>query len=70
MAQPTRFEVALKTALLEVPEQEVKDFFEQKFLTPLNVALDGDDKVPAETIRHKRQQTNHIKNCLLTLRGK
>ncbi len=63
----TKIEEALKMAMLECSEDELRQFFDTKFLTPLNTLLDGTE-VPAETIRHKRQQTNHIKNFFLTIR--
>lgn len=54
-----------------VPESEIQDFFEKQFLSPLNIEMDNtSSNVPAECIRQKRQQTNHIRNILLTLRRK
>lgn len=66
----SRIEVALKDALSSCRVEELNEFFENTFLQPLSIELDGKDEIPAETIRHKRQQTQKIKNYLLTLRGK
>lgn len=70
MEKLTKFEQLIKEVLLQASDAEITQFFEQKFLVPLNSELDGNEKVPAETIRHQRQQTNKIRNILLTYRTK
>lgn len=65
----SRFEEMLREAFQQ-PQRDIEEFFEIHFLKPLNTVLDGDEKVPAETIRHQRQQTNKIRNILLTLAKK
>lgn len=65
-----KVEAAFKEFFGQVSDAEFTTFFEEKFLVPLNSTLDGDEKVPAETIRHQRQQTNKIRNILLTNRKK
>lgn len=62
-----QFSELLKEAVQQCSPQDVEQFFEEHFLRPLNTALETDEKTPAETIRAKRQQTQKIKNFLLTL---
>lgn len=64
----TTFEALVKEAF-SCPQREIDDFFELHFLKQLTNQLDGTD-IPAEEIRHKRQQTNHIKNFLVNLSKK
>lgn len=63
------FSDLLKEAFQQ-PEEDIDAFFEEQFMKPLNSQLDGNPTVPAETIRQKRQQTNTIKNNLLTFAKK
>lgn len=62
----TKVELALKEVLVHCTPQEIEEYFKTKFLEPLNAELDGNEQVPAETIRIKRKQTHHIKNIWLT----
>jgi hypothetical protein len=66
---PTKFAALLREAFNE-PEKDITTFFEYHFLQPLNTQLDSDEKTPAETIRHKRQQTAKIKTLLIQLAKK
>lgn len=67
----TNFEKTLRDALSGHTEEEIKEYFETQFLKPLNTEMDNDaSKIPAEYLRQKRQQTNHVKNIFLTLRRK
>lgn len=64
----TNFEQLIKEAFSQSPK-EVEAFFEEHFLKPLTTQLDGTE-TPAETIRHQRKQTNHIRNYLLSFARK
>lgn len=64
----TRFQELLFEAFRS-PQKEIDDFFEQTFLIPLNKQLDGTE-IPAEEIRHRRRQTNQIKQHLINLTKK
>lgn len=66
----TNFEIALREFLKSCPEREITEYFRVTFLDPLTNSLDTDPTIPAEVIRQKRQQTNHVKNILLGLRIK
>jgi hypothetical protein len=66
---PTEFSQLLREAF-KCPQRDIDAFFEHYFLKPLNIQLDSDEKVPAETIRHKRQQTNKIQTLLTQLAKK
>lgn len=61
-----KFKAILKS---DFTEKEIEDFFETNFLKPSLTQLDGNDEVPAETIRQQRKQTQKIKNFFLTLRS-
>lgn len=63
---PTNFSELLKEAFKQ-PEKDIVTFFDYHFLQPLNIELDSNEKVPAETIRQKRQQTNKIRMLLTQL---
>lgn len=61
------FSELLKEAVQQCSPPDIEQFFEEHFLRPLNTALEIDEKIPAEIIRAKRQQTQKIKIYLLTL---
>jgi len=61
------FSILLKDAVQLVGPKKVEDFFEKNFLFPLNVELENNEKIPAESVRQKRIQTQKIKTFLLTL---
>lgn len=65
----SNFSDMLKEAFKQ-PQKDIDAFFEEHYMVPLNSQLDGNPTVPAETIRNKRQQTNTIKNHLLTFAKK
>jgi len=67
----TNFENSLRDALRDATDEQIDEYFEQRFLKPLSAELDNTtSEVPADTIRQKRQQTNHIKNIFLQLKKK
>ena len=65
----TNFENSLRDALRDCTDEQLSEFFDEKFLKPLTAELDNTtSEVPADTIRHKRQQTNNIKNIFLKIK--
>lgn len=64
---PNKFSSLLKEAVQLAGPEAVEAFFETNFLVPLDIELETNENIPAESVRQKRKQTQKIKTFLLTL---
>lgn len=64
----SQFARDLKQLVQGSSESEIISFFVENFDKPLDQTFLSDDKSPAETIRAKRKQVQHIQQCLLNLK--
>ncbi len=60
---------ALKEALCQVPEKELKEYFKQEIETPIVNQLKTNSTITADELRVQLIQQQKILNLLLTLRG-
>lgn len=65
-----QFQIDFPQFLKGYSEKDIREFFLSSFIEPLVQQLLGDPKIPAEEIRQKLKQTQHIEQTLINLSKK